>query len=127
MFYPYRTDTKPRAVWPAHLEHLTMAPTYTWFSSSGRITLTFANLDQCRQCAHPGPCDLDVADLSTDPAIAAQLAAIDAADLARELKDYGAWDETELADHAQNLQRVLWLAACDVHETPADHLDGVTA
>ena len=22
---------------------------------------------------------------------------------------------------------LLWLAACDVHETPADHLDGVTA
>lgn len=26
MPYPYRTDSKPRAVWPAHLEHLTMAP-----------------------------------------------------------------------------------------------------
>lgn len=92
--------------------------TYTWQSGSGRICITFANLDQCRQCAHPGPADLDVADLSTDPAIAAQLAAIDATELARELKDYGAWADAELEDHAQNLQRVLWLAACDVHEQP---------
>jgi hypothetical protein len=32
------------------------------------------------------------------------------------LKEYGAWDRQELADHDQNLQRILWLAACDITE-----------
>jgi hypothetical protein len=26
---------------------------------------------------------------------------------------YGAWDETELADDAQNKARILWIACCD--------------
>ena len=104
-----------------HLEHLTMP--YTWYSGSGRVTLTFADLDQCRRCSHPGPCDLDVADLATEPAIAAQLAAIDPTTLRAELQEYGAWDDGELADHAQNLQRLLWLAASDVHEQPEFYVE----
>jgi hypothetical protein len=96
---------------------------YIWQSSSGRIELTFADLDMRRRCSHPGPCDLDVADLSTDPTIAPQLAAVDPAQLRAELDEYGAWDDAELSDHAQNLQRLLWLAAGDVHETPADYLE----
>ena len=96
---------------------------YTWLSSSGRITLTFADLDQCRRCSHPGPCDLDVADLSTDPTIAAQLAAVDPSALRAELQEYGAWSDDELADRAQNLQRLLWLAALDVQEEPETYAE----
>jgi hypothetical protein len=36
--------------------------------------------------------------------------------LSAELKEYGAWGAEELADHDQNLQRVLWLAAGDITE-----------
>ena len=50
------------------------------------------------------------------PAIARQLRAIDPALLREELGGYGAWDETELADHAQNLQRLVWLAAGDIND-----------
>lgn len=37
-------------------------------------------------------------------------------DLKRKLREYGAWDDEELADHAQNLQRILWIAAGDITE-----------
>ena len=43
-----------------------------------------------------------------------RLAKIDPAILRDELREYGAWDENELADHDQNLQRLLWLAAGDI-------------
>lgn len=87
-----------------------------WFtSSSGRIELQMT-LDQARSASHQGQCDDDVRELSKVPEIAAQLAAIKPEDLRAELREYGAWDTDELADHEQNLQRILWLAASDIRE-----------
>ena len=86
-----------------------------WVSSSGRINLRITRCD-ARNASHPGPCDADVAELAKRPYIAKQLAAIDRAALSAELAEYGAWDETERADHAQNLQRLLWIAAGDIAE-----------
>jgi hypothetical protein len=87
-----------------------------WFiSSCGRIELN-VTLAQAATAAHPGPCDDDIKALSEQPKIARQLAKINPAILAAELKGYGAWDEAELADHAQNLQRILWIACGDIHE-----------
>ena len=96
---------------------------YHWTCGSGRITLQFTTLEECEACAHPGPCDADVRALSHTPSIAAQLAAIDPANLRRELRDYGAWNATELEDHAQNLQRLLWIASNDVAEDPSTYTD----
>ena len=85
-----------------------------WFStSSGRIELRMT-LAQARTASHAGSCDDDVKWLSQRPDIANQLDAIDPALLADELREYGPWDETELADHDQNLQRLVWLAAGDI-------------
>jgi hypothetical protein len=50
------------------------------------------------------------------PVIADQLAKIDQFVLSSELKEYGAWEGEELSDHGLNLQRILWLAACDITE-----------
>ena len=87
-----------------------------WFStSSGRIELKMT-LDQARSASHQGQCDPDVRDLSKVPAIARQLAKIDPRTLRGELREYGAWDAEELADHDQNLQRLLWLAAGEIVE-----------
>lgn len=87
-----------------------------WYSSgSGRIELQMS-LTEAQSGSHQGQCDDDVQGLSRVPHIAAQLADIDPAELASELKDYGAWDETELANHDQNLQRLLWLACSDIVE-----------
>ena len=87
-----------------------------WAStSSGRIEIQMS-LDEARSASHQGQCDDDVKALSELPHIAAQLAEIDPALLAKELAEYGAWDETELADHDQNLQRLLWSMAGDIVE-----------
>jgi hypothetical protein len=87
-----------------------------WYTSgSGRIELQMT-IEQAESASHSGDCDEDTRELSKVPAIAEQLAKIDAAVLSAELKEYGAWDTDELADHEQNLQRILWLAACDITE-----------
>lgn len=87
-----------------------------WFTSgSGRIEIGMT-LDDAKSGAHQGQCDEDVLALSKVPEIETQLEAIDPTILARELQEYGAWDEDELADHRQNLQRILWLACNDITE-----------
>ena len=45
-----------------------------------------------------------------DPAVAAVIARFSQSDMARGLREYGAWDAEELTDEAQNRARVLWLA-----------------
>jgi hypothetical protein len=85
-----------------------------WFSTgSGRIELQIS-LSDAQSASHQGQCDDDVLALSKVPYIAEQLAKIDPALLRDELREYGAWDGDELSDHAQNLQRLLWLACGDI-------------
>ena len=87
-----------------------------WFStSSGRIEFQLTKA-QAKMMSHQGQCDADVAYGRTIPAIRRQLAKIDPQTLAADLREYGAWDEDELADHDANLTRILWLAACDICE-----------
>jgi len=86
-----------------------------WSSSSGRIELQMT-LEEAQSVSHQGQCDDDVAALRKVPEIAAQLDRIDADLLRRELKEYGAWDEKELANHDSNLSRILWIAGCDLRE-----------
>ena len=66
--------------------------------------------------SHPGHCDSDVAYLLTLPKIKRQLAKITDQQLITELSDYGAWDEQELANRADNEARIIWLAANDISE-----------
>ena len=86
-----------------------------WTTGSGRIELNITKR-QAAGASHQGQCDSDVAELCLVPAIARQLRAIDPALLREELSEYGAWDAVELADHAQNLLRLVWLAAGDIKE-----------
>lgn len=71
---------------------------------------------QAASASHQGQCDQDVDALCRVPAIARQLRKIDPATLAKELKEYGAWDSMELSDHEANLRRFVWIAACDIIE-----------
>lgn len=84
-----------------------------WSSGCGRIELNISE-DQAAAGYHPGPCDLDIADIRQHPGIAAQLAALDPGLLANVLKEYGAWNSEELAQHEENLSRILWLACADL-------------
>jgi hypothetical protein len=90
-------------------------PLYWFSSSSGRIELQMT-LAQAESMSHSGQCDSDVAAGRECPSLAAQLAAIDPADLQAELKEYGCWNAEELSDHNANLDRILWLAAIDIQE-----------
>lgn len=70
---------------------------------------------QAEACSHSGSCDADVKILSEHTKIRRQIAKIEPDKIRAELKEYGAWDETELADDAQNVQRILWIA-CNIAE-----------
>lgn len=82
---------------------------------SGRINL-YMTMAEAKGASHQGQCDDDVKWLSEQPKIKRQLNKIAPETLRNELREYGAWDAEQLADHEQNLQRLLWLAAGDIKE-----------
>lgn len=90
-----------------------------WLSGCGRVFLRMEE-GQAHAAHHPGPCDDDVRTLSNDTDMGGQLDALDPVMCREVLREYGAWNETELQDHAQNLQRLLWLAAGDIVDGAGD-------
>lgn len=95
---------------------------YTWTDGeSGGLPIRL-RLDEARACSHPGQCDGDVTYLRQSCArVRNDLRRMDPAELRECLRHYGAWDAEELADHDENLQRVLWIACCDVAERPSEY------
>jgi hypothetical protein len=86
-----------------------------WTESLGRIELRIT-LKQAQSCSHPGDCEADVRALRQVPAIRRQLDKLEPKVVVDSLREYGAWDDQELADHDMNLTRLLWLACCDIAE-----------
>lgn len=87
-----------------------------WFTtSSGRIEIEI-ELEDARSGSHQGACDDDIAALRAVGYIAAQLEVMAPELLRAELKEYGAWDAEQLADHSDNLDRILWIACGDIVE-----------
>lgn len=67
--------------------------------------------------AHQGQCVDDVSHyLKTNKSIKKQLAAIGGEAIASELKNFGVWDATELADAEANQGRIVWIAANNIKE-----------
>lgn len=97
--------------------------TYTWFSSSGRFSLTFPTLEDAQYCAHQGDCLPEVQETVGLDWMASQLEKIDPDILRSELSEYGAWGSDELVNHADNLERIVWLAANDVAEYPVTYVE----
>jgi hypothetical protein len=85
------------------------------FALFNRFELSIPLVD-ASACAHSGPCDDDVAALRLDPAIIRQLDELDVDSLRAELSEYGAWDDSQLDDHDENLTRILWLACNNIKE-----------
>jgi hypothetical protein len=73
-------------------------------------------VEQARGASHAGDCTADVEALLTLPRIARQLDRIGADAVRAELREYGAWDDTDLADDAENRARIVWIAAVDICE-----------
>lgn len=87
-----------------------------WFTSSdGRIQLNITKA-QAEKGSHQGRCDADIEELRKVPTIRRQLAKLNPVDVKNELREYGAWDDAELDDREQNLNRLLWLACGDIVE-----------
>jgi hypothetical protein len=92
-----------------------MSNTIYWSSSSGAIELSLT-LAQASKGYHQGQCDLDIAELRSDPQISGQLDKLTPAAVRETLKEYGAWSDVELSDHGANLDRLLWIACADLVE-----------
>lgn len=67
-----------------------------------------------RDCSHSGQCDKDVA--YWRERLNKALACISDETIRLCLKPAGAWSDNELLDRDTNLERFLWLAACDASE-----------
>ena len=87
-----------------------------WTSSDGTIELQIT-VGQAESVSQPGKdAAADVAEIRKDVALSAQLDKIKDVDLRRELKEYGAWEDTELSDRDANLMRLVWIAGCNIRE-----------
>ncbi len=72
--------------------------------------------EQVDSVPRQGVVDSAVEALAMQPSIFEQTAQWSDADMRRELDEYGAWDEVELADRQANIRRLLWLSVGDVQE-----------
>ena len=83
--------------------------TYFWSDGSGRleIPLTQAQIDSV---CHPGPNDAAVA--------AIEKPQLNPETVRTALREYGAWNSEELADHAANMERIFWVACWDCFDNP---------
>ena len=96
-----------------------MSEMKVFYAGSGRIVLEI-KAEDARLGYHSGRCDADISDLRIAPYIAKQLSDLPRDVLASELKEYGAWNDEELADHDANLSRILWLACGDIVDSLED-------
>lgn len=79
------------------------------------ITLKLTK-DCIRDCSHQGQCYPDIQYWLKQPRIANQMSRISPEDAKNCLKGYGAWNDEELNNHEDNLERVLWIACNDAKE-----------
>ena len=86
-----------------------------WYGTTGRAALRLT-LKQALSVSGPGRADKAVAALVRTPSVAAQLARISPDAVRQELREYGAWDDSQLADHEANLRRWVWIVGNDIAE-----------
>lgn len=61
-------------------------------------------------CPQTGDCTNAIREFMQDSEVMQELLKIDVEQLKKELYEYGAWDNDELSNHAENLERILWIA-----------------
>lgn len=88
--------------------------TYSNYSNYGNDL--FLTKQDALRCSHSGQCDSDVLAVSKKRYIKEQIKGIDPEQLRKELKEFGAWDYNELLNHEENIQRWIWISACDISE-----------
>lgn len=91
------------------------SPTLFACDGSGRINLEITRAD-AESGSHSGDCEADVRALMQEPYIQVQVEAWPIEDLRANLREYGAWDDDELADEDMCRVRTLWLLCGDAVE-----------
>ena len=91
-----------------------------WFNSFGTINITLDTRD-AEDLASRGESIGTVKSLRKREAIESQLEQISPDNLRETISEYGAWSKEELQDHDENLNRLLWIAGCDIAERPDDY------
>jgi hypothetical protein len=91
-----------------------------YFNYIGSIELPVEIIEMC---PISGSADNAIASMRKLPEVIAEVAAINPDKLRMELKEYGAWDAEELANHEDNIDRILWIACCDIREGKYDTID----
>lgn len=86
----------------------------TYFNYIGSIELS---REVVNLCSHSGDCTEDVKRCLNLPEIKEELRELDPAQLVKELREYGAWDDKQLTNHADNLERILWIAAGNISDS----------
>lgn len=90
-------------------------PLYEWTGDRPGIEITLF-LSDAKLGSHQGQCDQDIARLRQQDYIKVQIACWNPDNLRAELKEYGAWDDDELADHEDNCDRMLWIMCGNILE-----------
>ena len=68
-------------------------------------------------CSQSGDMTKNVQDsLANNELIKSQYNALSEERVRYDLREYGAWSDDELSNHQDNLERLLWLACCDISE-----------
>lgn len=99
------------------LEEIFDAPKMRWFTSScGRIEFQMT-LEQAQSVSHTGPCDVDVKALSEMDDIKTIIETL-SPETVREVvgEMFGDATEEELNNDEMNIERLLWMAGCDIAE-----------
>lgn len=86
-----------------------------WTSSSGEIEI-YISTSSAADINTPGESLPEVQELAAQPYIRFQLKDISQDTIREVLEGYGAWDDAELMDKEKNIERLLWIAACDIAE-----------
>jgi hypothetical protein len=107
----------PRSLVCLDCEEKLTDKTHWWCSGlSGLITLELKT-STIEACSHSGDCTADVQLELEESYIQNQIKDIEPALLRRELDEYGCWDDEELSNHQDNLERLLWIACGDVYDS----------
>lgn len=89
--------------------------TFTNYGNYNSIVLRLTRNDIFRLPLH-GECEPAVLEILERPYIKKQVAKFDAIELKKELSEYGAWDDSELSNHEQNIIRWIWISALNIRE-----------
>lgn len=88
----------------------------TYYNSSDYGNDLRLTMHDAKLCSHQGSCDEEVFRVSELPYVVRQVSKLDPEQLRKELYEYGAWDDNELKDHSQNIQRWIWISAGNITE-----------